>query len=143
MRQPRKIILLVVFCLVVAAVVGRFAARSAAKNYGRNFELSMRLVGSSAFADTEKLHAYLKSPDMASLQNRVRALAFLGGSYSEEIDELQRGMIYLSGQMGLAPEKRFENPPPLKHLSMTSDDHSDVGIGNAAVSLIVSYQSHF
>ena len=139
--KPKTILILVVVLLVAAVLVGRISARKAASDYGRTFKQAFSMVGLSGFADTPKLREFLASPEMSAPRSRLEALSFLGGGYRARADELQRGMIYLSEQMALAPAQRFSTPPAFSHLSLTSTDRTDGGIAAAATSLVASYES--
>ncbi len=140
--KNRKLLMLVIALLIVAAIGGRLSARHSALSFGRRLSQAFLVLGREGFANTAGLRAFFAEPEMAGYVSRVRQLSFLGGHYDERLSDLQTGMIYYSEQASLSPEKRFAAPPALKHFTITSSDHSEAGLVQAASNLILSYVSN-
>ena len=140
MVKKRNLIFVVVL-LVVATIVGRVIAYKSASNYGHTLKMGLSTVSTASFANTSKLRDFFAYPEMTSSYRRLKALSFLGGGYRACADELQRGMIYLSEQMALAPAERFSAPLSLSRLALSCNDRTDEGIAAAVTGLIDSYES--
>jgi hypothetical protein len=104
--KTRKILFGVIGILVGAAVAGRLIARHSALKFGRRLGQTISVLGRDGFADTNGFRSFFANPEMSGYVSRVRQLSFLGGGYSERINDLQAGMIYYSEQVSLPPEKR-------------------------------------
>lgn len=136
-----KTILTFVVLLIMIAIVGRISAHQTARKYGHAVKQAYSMVGVAVFATSSKIRDFFASPDMTACRGRLETLSILGNGYRDRADELQRGMIYLSEQMALAPSERFSTPPSLSYLTILSDDHTDDGVAAAATRLIALYES--
>jgi len=141
MRKPLKVVSVLLIPLIVVAIGFRIIAHKAAKDYGDIFDQTLAGVSVSGFADTSALREFLSSPVATAPVNQLRSLRFVAGDYLGRIEELQRGVIYLSEQMALDPSQRFSNPPSLRHFSVNYSDSTDDGVAAAVKNLIVSYES--
>lgn len=141
MKSWKVIALIVAALLVIAFVGGRLYARYEAFVYGRGVAQAFFLLGREEFANTAGLRDFFSKPELADRARRVRQLSFLGGQYDKRVSELQTGLLYLSEQAALPPQKRFAEPPVLKYLSINAGDHSDKAIADAAAGLIPTYFS--
>ncbi|MCF7785007.1 MAG: hypothetical protein K9N47_02740 [Prosthecobacter sp.] len=139
--MKNKNLIFVAVLLVVTAIAGRVIAYKSASNYGHTLKMGLSTVSTASFANTSKLRNYFAYPEMTSSYRRLEILSFLGGGYRSCADELQRGMIYLSEQMALAPAERFSAPPSLSRLALSCDDRTDEGIAAAVTGLMDSYES--
>lgn len=131
---------LIILLLLVIIFIGRTIAYNAASKYGRTLKQSLLMVGHSEFADSAKLRSFLASPEVSVSISRLETLSVLGADYRMLADELRLGVIYLSEQMKLAPEKRFLDTPLFSRLDMPSNDRSDEGVAVAVLTLMASYE---
>jgi hypothetical protein len=142
MKSPKKILLFLVLLVIGIIIGGRLYVRHLAVEYGKHTSRAVAVVGHESFANPFKLRRFFADPSMTGPADRISLLSFLGGHYDECLKELQAGMLYLSEQAGEPAAKRFRrSPPAFQYLRLDLSDHSDQGVGNAAIHFIESYLS--
>ena len=141
MKKPKKtlLFLFIFFCALIAA--GRFYGRYETLQYGSDVIKVMSVMDEEGMKNPERLHGCLADPDIENCAKRVRQLSFLTIDYQQRIDDLQKGLDYMSEQCRLPEDKRFTPPlETLKYLQINPPaDHTMQGIASATFDLLKQY----
>lgn len=139
MASRNALLLLLVLC-ILAIVGGRLYSRKSAADFGGALAGSFTALGDESFADTKELKAFLVSPEMKKRSDTVKTFSILGGGYDVRMDEVQKGLIYLSEQMALPQDRRFGTMPVMHHFTIEPAGSSDRSVSDAAEKLILDYR---
>lgn len=133
--------LLLITCLIGAALAVRWKARQAAVGYGLELQ-SVLFEQQAAVAEglPRKPRDIFGEQKMQAFERTLRAPWNLAGSdYLERAEDLRMGIVYLHVQLNEPTGTRFSHPPKLIHFTIDTTDKSDAAVQRAIRTLMEDY----